>query len=50
VAFTTSANGIELTDEDSRLPGVGACSGEADLSSGDDAADSGACCSGFSDA
>jgi hypothetical protein len=50
VAFTTSANGIELTEEDSRPPAVGVCWGEAELGIGEEAAESGACSAASSDA
>jgi len=50
VTFTTSANGIESTDEGSCLPVVGACSGEAELGTGEEVADSGIRCFACSDA
>jgi hypothetical protein len=50
VAFTTSANGIELIAEGSRLPGVAVCSGEPGLGIGEEATDSGVRCFACSDA
>jgi len=50
LAFTTSANGIELVDEGSCLPVVGVCSGEAELGTGEEVADSGVRCFACSDA
>jgi hypothetical protein len=50
VAFTTSANGIELIAEGSRLPGVGVCSGEPELGVGEETTDSGVRCFACSDA
>jgi hypothetical protein len=50
VAFTTSANGIQLIADGSRLPGVGVCTGEAELGIGEEAADSGVRCLAWSDA
>jgi hypothetical protein len=50
VAFTTSANGIELVDEGSCLPVIGVCFGEAELGTGEDIAVSGVRCFACSDA